>query len=669
MNYKAFCAAALVLFSTALLAEDQKTNAPPADLTHLSLEELMNVEVTSVSKRAEKLSVAPAAISVITADEFRRSGATSIPEALRLVPGMEVARGDAHNWAISARGFNDLFANKLLVLMDGRSVYTPLFSGVYWDTQDTLWEDIERIEVIRGPGATLWGANAVNGVINIITRSAKDTQGLLLTGGGGTEEQGFAAVRYGGKLGDNAYYRVYAKYFNRDDQVLPDGSDSNDRWNMERGGFRIDWDATSEDHFTLQSDLYSGRLNQTYFLPAPNPPYAQTNQARLNVEGGNALGRWSHTISERSDLKFQVYYDRTVRDGPVLDEDRDTFDIDLQHHFLLGERQNIVWGAGYRVSFDELDNTYTVAFNPDQRSIQLFSLFAQDEIKLAPDHLHLTLGSKLEHNDFTGFEYQPSGRMSWTPTDRQTIWASVSRAVRTPSRAEEDIQLRQLPSAAQAQAGVQQILFQGNPDFQSEKLLAYEAGYRWRPLDRISLDVTAFYNDYRHLRSLEPAGLQIGPPGAPVTFIARANNKLHGETYGIEFAPSWQVTDWWRLQAAYTFLEMQLHRDAGSADTASELDEGRNPRHQFSLRSSMDLPHDVELDWAVRYVESLPAIPVPGYVAVDARLAWRPLQNLELAIIGQNLLDDRHPEFQSQFIPTERTEVQHSVYGKVTWRF
>jgi len=295
----------------------------------------MNVEVTSVSRRAEKLSVAPAAISVITAEELRRSGATSIPEALRLVPGMEVARVDAHNWAISARGFNDLFANKLLVLMDGRSVYTPLFSGVYWDVQDTLLEDIERIEVIRGPGATLWGANAVNGVINIITRSARDTQGLLLAGGGGTEEQGFAAVRYGGKLGDNAYYRVYAKYFNRDDQVLPDGNDSNDRWNMARGGFRIDWDASPENHFTLQSDLYSGRLNQTYFLPAPNPPYAQTNQAHLNVEGGNVLGRWSHTISERSDMKLQVYFDRTVRDGPVLDEDRDTFDLDLQHHFLL----------------------------------------------------------------------------------------------------------------------------------------------------------------------------------------------------------------------------------------------------------------------------------------------------------------------------------------------
>ena len=462
---------------------------------------------------------------------------------------------------------------------------------------------------------------------------------------------------------------MYAKYFNRDDQVLPDGSDSNDRWNMERGGFRIDWDASPENHFTLQSDLYSGRLNQTYFLPAPNPPYAQTNQAHLNVEGGNVLGRWSHTISERSDLKLQVYYDRTVRDGPVLDEDRDTFDLDLQHHFLLGDRQDIVWGAGYRVSFDELDNTYTVAFNPDQRSIQLFSLFAQDEITLAPDRLNLTLGSKLEHNDFTGFEYQPSGRVSWTPTDRQTIWASISRAVRTPSRTEDGIQLRQLPSAAQAQAGVQQIRFQGNPDFQSEELLAYEVGYRWRPLDRLSLDLAAFYHDYSHLRSLEPAGLQIGPPGTPVTFIARADNRLYGETYGIEFAPSWQITDWWRLQAAYTFLEMQLHRDAGSGDTTSELDEGRNPHHQFSLRSSMDLPHDLELDCAVRYVESLPAIQVPSYVAVDVRLAWRPLKNLELAIIGQNLLDDRHPEFQSLFIPTERTEVQHSVYGKVTWRF
>ena len=661
MNYQSICVTALVLFSNTAWASGEKMDASSADLTHLSLEELMNVEVTSVSRRAEKLSAAPAAVSVLTADDLRRSGVTSIPEALRLVPGMEVARVDAHNWAISARGFNDLFANKLLVLMDGRSLYTPLFSGVYWDTQDTLLEDIDRVEVIRGPGATLWGANAVNGVINIITRSAKDTRGLLVTGGGGAEEQGFAGVRYGGELGENAYYRVYAKYFNRDDQVLPDGSDSHDRWNMERGGFRIDWDASTENHYTLQSDLYSGRLDQTYFLPTPNPPFAQTNQSHLNVNGGNVLGRWSHTFSERSDLKLQVYYDRTVRDGPVLNEDRDTFDVDLQHRFLLGERQDIVWGAGYRLCSDELDNSYTVTFNPDQRAIQLFSLFAQDEIALVQNRLRLTLGSKFEHNDFTGFEYQPSGRLSWTPTDRQTVWASISRAVRTPSLAEDDIQLRQLTSTP----GVQ-VLLQGNRDFDSEELLACELGYRWRPIARVSLDVTAFYHDYDHLRSLEPGAVL---PGPPLTVTATAGNKLHGETYGIEFAPSWQVTDSWRLQAGYTFLQNQLHRDAGSGDTTSELDEGRNPHHQFSLRSSVDLPHNLEVDCAVRYVESLPDFQIPSYIVVDVRLAWRPFKNFEVAIVGQNLLDDRHPEFQSLFIPIERTEVQHSVYGKVTWRY
>jgi iron complex outermembrane receptor protein len=662
MNCKIFRVTVFVLISNVTGASGQKVDAPPADLAHLSLEELMNFEVTSVSRRTEKLSEAPAAISVITGDELRRSGVTSVPEALRLVPGMEVARLDAHNWAISARGFNDLFANKLLVLMDGRSVYTPLFSGVYWDVQDTLLEDIDRIEVIRGPGATLWGANAVNGVINIITRPAKDTQGLLLLGGGGTEEQGLAGVRYGGQLGDSAYYRVYAKYFNRDDQVLPDGNDANDRWNMERAGFRIDWDASTENHFTLQGDLYSGRLNQTYFLPATNAPaFAETNASKLNVSGGNVLGRWSHAFSESSDLKLQVYYDRTVRHGPVLNEDRDTLDLDLQHRFLLGERHDLVWGAGYRASSDEIDNTYAIAFNPDQRTSQLFSLFAQDEITLIHERLRLTLGSKFEHNDFTGFEYQPGGRLSWTPTDRQTIWASVSRAVRSPSRAEDDIRLRQMTPAPGVHA-----LLTGDRRFDSEELLAYEAGYRWRPLDSVSLDVAAFYHDYDQLRSLEPGGVV---PGPPFTVIATAGNGLHGETYGVEFAPGWQVTDWWRLQAAYTFLQMQLHHGAGSGDTTSERDEGRSPHHQFSLRSLLNLPHNVELDSTVRYVDSLPDFQIPGYVVIDVRLAWRPFKDFEVAIVGQNLLDDRHPEFQSLFIPTERIEVQHSVYGKVTWRY
>lgn len=661
MTCKAIYAAAFISLARGAWASDENVDTAAPDLAHLSLEELMSVEVTSVSKRPEKLSEAPAAISVITSDELRRSGATSIPEALRLVPGMEVARVDSHNWAVSARGFNDLFANKLLVLMDGRSVYTPLFSGVHWDVQDTILEDIERVEVIRGPGATLWGANAVNGVINIITKSAKDTQGLMLTGGGGTEEQGFAGVRYGGKLGENAYYRVYGKYFNRDDQVLPDGTDSNDRWNVERGGFRVDWDASTDDHFTFQSDLYSGRLNQTFFLPTPNPPYAQTNRGNVDVNGGNVLGRWSRSFSERSDLNLQVYYDRTVRNGPVLNEDRDAIDIDLQHHFLLGERQDLVWGAGYRVSSDELDSTYTATFNPDQRTVQLFSLFVQDEITIVPDQLRVTLGSKLEHNDFTGFEYQPGGRISWTPTDRQTLWASISRAVRTPSQAEDDIQLRQVT----ATPGVQ-TLIQGSREFDSEELLAYEVGYRWRPLDRITLDVAAFYHDYGNLRSVEPGGIV---PGPPVTVTATLANRINGETYGVEFAPSWQITDSWRVQAAYTFLQMQLHRDAGSLDTTTEANEGRNPHHQFSLRSFLNLPHDIEFDCTLRYVESLPDFQIPSYVVMDARIAWRPLKNLELAIVGQNFLDDRHPEFQSVLIPTERTEVQQSVYGKVTWRF
>ena len=640
---------------------DIPENSNP-DLTQLSLEELMNVEVTSVSRRAEKLGEAAAAVSVIRGDELRRSGAMEIPEALRLVPGMDVARVDSHNWAVSARGFNDVFANKLLVLMDGRSVYTLLFSGVYWDVQDTMLEDLDRVEVIRGPGATLWGANAVNGVINIITRPAGETQGLLLAGGAGSEERGFAAVRYGGQLGEHAYYRIYGKYFNRDEQVLPDGSDSHDDWSMERGGFRVDWDPTAENHLTLQGDLYGGRLHEAYFLPATNAPaFAETNRARVDVDGANLLGRWSHVFSARSDVKLQLYYDRTTREAPVLNEERNTFDIDAQHHFALGERQDIVWGAGYRVSADRLGNSYTISFLPDRRNIQLFSLFGQDQITLIRERLEMTVGSKLEHNDFTGFEYQPSGRLSWTPTDRQTVWASVSRAVRTPSQAEDDIRLRQLSGIPGVQA-----LVQGDRAFESEELVAYELGCRWRPWDRVSLDLAVFYNDYEHLRSLEPTG---PPSGFPLTQTLTAANKLHGETYGIEFGPRWQVTDSWRLQAAYTFFQMELHRDPGSGDTTSERAEGRVPHHQFSLRSSVDLPHNIEIDLALRYVDGLPDFSIPSYLVADVRLAWWPFKDLELAIVGQNLLDGRHAEFQPLQVQSEKTEVQHSVYGKVTWRF
>ncbi|MFN7140717.1 MAG: TonB-dependent receptor plug domain-containing protein, partial [Limisphaerales bacterium] len=468
------------------------------DLTELSLTDLLNVEVTTVSRAAEPLSQAPAAITVIKGEDIRRTGATTIPDALRLAPGLQVAQVDAHTWAISARGFNDVFANKLLVMIDGRTVYSPLFSGVFWDVQDTLLEDIDRIEVIRGPGAALWGANAVNGVINIITKDARDTHGVLLSAGTGTEELGFGHVRYGAKLSENASARVYAKYFNRDNARLLDGSAANDHWEMFRGGFRLDWQPGDPNLLTFQGDAYVGTLDQTYNVPTFTPPFTALLADDIEAHGGNILGRWTHTFSSDSEMIWQLYFDQSVRNTPVFQEERVTADLDFQHHFILGERQRITWGGGYHRTDDEAGNTLSVALIPEERGLNLYSAFIQDEIQIIHDKLALTLGSKFEHNDFTGFEIQPNARIAWTPLTNAVLWGAVSRAVRTPSRAEHDIIINP-PGAPPGSAS----LF-GNRNFDSEDLIAYEIGFRSQPTTRMTWEIATFYNDYDNLRSFRP---------------------------------------------------------------------------------------------------------------------------------------------------------------------
>jgi iron complex outermembrane recepter protein len=655
----------LALFLACMSAFPADVRSPAVlDFTQLTLEELANYPVTSVSKSEEKLSTAAAAIHVITQDDIRRSGVTSIPEALRLAPGIQVARVDTHTWGITARGFNDVFANKLLVLQDGRSVYTPLFSGVYWEAQDTLLEDIDRIEVIRGPGATLWGANAVNGVINIITKSAKDTQGVLVTGGTGTEENIFGGVRYGGKIGDHAHYRVYGKYFSRDDSVLPGGGDANDHWQMSRGGFRIDWDATEINHVTFQGDLYGGTAKQTNIRLRPAPPFTSFDDAaQLDLSGGNLLARWTHPFGAESEFMLQTYYDRTFRDANVFEEDRQTWDIEAQQRLALFERHDVLIGIGYRLMADRTDGSFDVSLDPEDRTTDLFSAFLQDKITLINDQLWLTLGSKFEHNDYTGFEVQPSGRITCLPHEHHTLWASVARAVRTPSRAESDIRLNQ-PS------GVSPLLITsifGSTDYGSEELIAYELGYRVQPDERISFDVALFYNDYDDLRSIELRGLQ---PGPPPHIALVADNRLKGITYGGELAANLQLARWWRLRAAYSYLQMDLKTKNGSTDTNSVSEiEGSSPEHQVSLISSIELRDSFSLDLWARYVDRLSARGIDSYFTVDARLAWRPTRNLELSVVGQNLLDNRHPEFRAGLVPVQRTEVERSVYGKITWRF
>lgn len=640
----------LVLFTMTVcwgsgLSEEEEINY----LKKLSIESLLQMEVTSVSKKAEKLSSAAAAVFVITNEDIRRSGATSIPEALRMVPGLEVSRIDANKWAITSRGFNGRFANKLLVLIDGRSVYTPLYSGVYWDAQDIMIEDLDRIEVIRGPGATLWGANAVNGVINIIRKHAKDTQGGLVTAGAGTEERGFGSIRYGGRTEDNTCYRVYAKYFNRDEAVFTSGDDSTDDWNALKGGFRIDRQVWGNDSLTLQGDIYN--VNSGDRLTVPIPP--MTVNEKIDSKGLNIIGRWKRTLSDISNLAMQVYYDRTDYSSEIAEEIRDTLDMDFQHQFPLGERHGIIWGFGYRFTRDNIENSPSVIFTPDRRHDDIWSAFLQDDIYFLHNKLRLTVGSKFEHNDYTGFEIQPNIRLIWTPEMSYSLWASVSRAVRTPCRGEIDVLTYvRVPSPPVT------LPTYGNSDFKSEDLIAYELGYRIRPFVPLSVDIAAFYNDYDNLRTFEFTGIQLN-----------GDNKMEGSTFGVELAVDWRVMDTWRLAAAYTFLQMQLHVYGDSRDMFSEGAEGENPHHQFSLRSSMDLLENLELDFWARYVDNLPTQDVGSYVSLDIRLGWKPRNNLELSVVGQNLLDSQRPEFIPEIVNTTPTEVERGVYGKITWNF
>jgi iron complex outermembrane recepter protein len=613
----------VVVFASPAASQTPDSLPSPNALKKMTLEELMAIEVSSVSRRPERLSEAASAIQVITREDIRRSGATRLPEALRLAGNLEVTQFDAAQWAISARGFNSPLANKLLVLIDGRSVYSPLFAGVFWDAQDVLLEDVEQIEVISGPGATLWGANAVNGVINITTRKTKDTQGLLLLGAGGTELHGMGGARYGGRLGPNARFRVYGKYADRDGLALPNGGDVPNDWTMGQGGFRIDWDASAADLVTIQGDLAEDRMT----VPGTIDP--------LNRDI-NVLSRWSHHMSERSDLRVQVYIDRIQRDLlPQYEDVLKTFDVDVQHRIALGERNEVVWGVGFRQVDDDFE---TPGLPPDLQAVSLstFSAFAQDEIGLVKDRLHLTLGSKVEHNEYTDFEFQPSVRLAWRATGRQTLWAAASRAVRTPSRLDRDI----LPGR----------------DFVSEELLAYELGYRLQAAERLSLSVATFYHDYDDIRSVEF--------GTSVTL----GNGQEGESYGLESTARYRVTDRWHLQAGLSELRVEIRPKPGSTDPSFGKGEAADSRHHLFARSFLDLPGRLELDAGYRYVSRItnPNVATPGYSELDVRLAWRPVERLELSITGQNLLHKRHAEFGATGL---EQFIKRGVYTKAMWGF
>lgn len=651
-SWSAVVAACGELVSSATGAED-----PPL-FANLSFEQLSRIEITTASKRAEALAETPAAVHVLTGEEIRRLGATTLPDALRYVPGVDVAMINSSQWAVAARGFNGQYANQLLVMMDGRSIYNPAFGGVIWGAQDTFFEDIDRIEIVRGPGGALWGANAVNGVINILTKSAKETQGTVVAAGGGSFYEALAAVRHGFKISENTFGRVYAKYDQFGEAPLATGGDTPDAWNRLQGGFRMDSLPGDASTFTLQGDVH--RVDQRFNYPFPSftPPYSSTEIYDVTDTGANLLGRWTRHLSSDSVVTVQAYYDFYEQEGPVLHQRLHTLDFDVQHNAEVGERHAIAWGAGYRATWDTILPSRVMRVpGREQANDQLVGVFAQDEMALVLEKVFFTLGTKVEHNDYTGWEFQPSGRLSWHPTERQTVWGAVSRAVATPNHLSSGVvyDLSVMPPGALVQV-------RGGAD-RVEELLAYEVGHRIQPVERVSVDVAVFYNDYDHLLVAEEPGALI--PGAPPVVPVYWVNSVSGHTCGAELALGWQPMDAWRLQGSYTWLEMNV--DGASVGRG---DEGSSPRHKFGIRSTVDLGRHWEWDTGLRYVSELEVgeVRVPAYVELDLRLAWKPSAHWEVAVVGQNLLEGAHFEYPRGTNPVT-SEVPRSVYGRVSWRF
>ncbi len=651
--------------------------AGDGSILEMDLRELTEIRVTSVSRRPQKLSDTAAAVYVITSEDIRRSGATTLPEVLRMVPGVEVARINASTWAITTRGMNGRFSNKLLVLVDGRSVYTPLFSGVYWETQDIPLEDVDRIEVIRGPGASIWGANAVNGIINVITRSAREDRGWLVSGTGGTEERARTLVRYEGRLGRGIHGRVYAQYRLVDEGEEARGVGAEDGRRSLRGGLQMEWEGLGPNQWMLQTDAYNGHQEVAYVdatqrilgLEGAGLPVLEDD---VKTRGGWVLTRWRHLFPGFSELTVQAYWDRTVRDEPLLTETRDTLDLDMQHVIRIGSHHDVVWGVGFRWTRDRLTSSPAVSFSEDREIDRLWSGFVQDELSLAGDALRLTLGAKMERNEYTGTEIQPTARAHFKVSDSFSLWGAVSRAVRTPSRAEDDgrILVGFLPpgglalysGGAVVNSEPAPMILRGREDFGREVLKAYEAGIRFLAGESLSLDAAVYYHDYDDLRTFEP---RVDP--AASTLWLEADNRMEGRAYGLEVSADWFPFDWWRVFAAYTWQILNLRLDNKSHDLFSEFEEGRSPRHRLSVRSAMDLGDDWELDVWCRYVSRLPQDDVDGYFEADVRLGWRPLEGWRVELVGQNLIHPSHLEFiPGKAIETVPSEVERGVYLRIT---
>ncbi|MFK0573505.1 TonB-dependent receptor plug domain-containing protein [Endozoicomonas sp.] len=658
------------------------------ELLSLSLEEVMTLEVTSVSRKKQRLMDSAAAIYVVTQEDIQRSGVKTIPDALRMVPGVQVEQVNSSTWSVSARGFNFVFSNKLLVMMDGRTLYTPEFGGVNWDAQDTMIEDIDRIEVIRGPGAALWGANAMNGVINIITKSAAETQGSLLTLGGGTEERLYGSYRYGGQLTGDGHYRAWFKTFKRDGFVDPkDGSEAADDWEMSRFGFRMDWQQGDENQFSIDGAVFQGTTRPPLSIfdseAIPVATIEPLTDKEKDLKGGHITGNWHRSTSDRGDFTMKAYYDRYENTDYRITIVRDTFDIETQHRYQWLDNQELTWGLGYRSSWYQLSDMNFVNIDNSNPIERLYSAFIQDEIRLSPDW-HLTLSSRLEHHTATGYEFQPNARIAWNINERSTAWASVSQAVRTPSISERMAEVDGIYKIDESPIQPAYLRLNQNPELESEELTAFELGFRQQFNSSLSIDIASFFNQYKGLYSLASStqcsestfafeGVCVFPGTPPPYYLLPATlaNSLNAKTYGIEVAMDWEPVRWWRIKTDVSVLQV----DASSKDnqpltkqTEANI-EGLSAKYSGNLRSMMALPNRWTLDTWIRYMGENKSAKVDAYTSLNFRLAHQYKKGIEFSIVGNNLFETSRFEFKEDISGLSATEVEEAWYAQVQWQF
>ena len=642
----------------------------PRQLKSLSLEQLGEVEITTVSKQPEEVWQTPAAVFVVTQDDIRRSGATAIPEILRLVPGVEVARSQSGAWAVGIRGFNSGFSKDLLVLIDGRSVYTPLFEGVYWDVQDLVLDDIDRIEIIRGPGGTIWGPNAVNGVINIITKKAADTQGAMAHfTAGGAVDRFTGELRLGISPSSNLQLRLFVKGFDRGAETNPHG-DPYDNWHQERGGFRLDWQPTKRDTLSASAMAYGGKTGDQNTIGEFYPPSQLVLDAEQIVSGGDVVLRWDHQLAGQSSFYAEGYFDRTIRASSQFTETRDTIDLDFIGHIANLPRQDLILGAGLRESPSNLVQTQaTVTFTPNKINNYVYSLFAQDTFRLLPDRLTLTLGSKFIDDQYSGWGVQPTAQMLWRPRTTTTFWASVARALRTPGRLDRDLHL--LGDVTPGGNGALPIFLQveGNPNFVPEVMIGWSAGFRQLLWSKVYVDIAAFHNQYDNIESYGSPEITVTFPTTPYPYESlnvQFGNGLRGVSDGVEIAPDWKPVSWFEMRGSFSHVHVALHSKPGySQDSYATGIEGSSPHREASVQGIFTLPHGFEIVPDYRFVSALPADTVPSYQTADARIAYRIDRHFELFVTGRNLLQARHEEIAGD--NSNVTAIKREAFGGLTW--